>query len=69
MLEKSIAAQTGLKDNDIIIEMAGRKALKMGEVIEIVQSMIPGAWLPMTVIRDSKQKQFVAKFSAATSIR
>ena len=67
VLEKSIAAQAGLKNNDIIIEMAGRKALKMGEVIEIVQSMVAGAWLPITVIRGTQQKQFVAKFSAAAS--
>lgn len=60
--ENTVASQTGLKDQDIILEMAGRPISNMGEIVEIVQGMVLGSWLPITVQRDDKKKVLVAKF-------
>lgn len=60
--ENTVASQSGLRDQDIIVEMAGRRISNMGEIVEIVQGMVLGSWLPITVQRDDQKKAVIAKF-------
>lgn len=66
VMEKSIAANSGLQDNDLIIEVAGRQAKEVGEVIETVKAVLPGTWLPIKVKRGKEVVEVIAKFPATT---
>jgi uncharacterized iron-regulated protein len=62
VVEDSIAEKAGLKKDDIIIEIAGKPAKHVTDVVLAVRSMPPGAWLPIKVLRVKKKIQMVAKF-------
>lgn len=64
VVEGSIAEAAGLKKDDIIIEIAGKPASEVSDVVWAVRSMPPGAWLPIKVLRVKKKIQMVAKFPA-----
>jgi uncharacterized iron-regulated protein len=64
VVEGSIAESAGLRKDDIIIEIAGKPAKEISDVIRAVRSMPPGAWLPVKVMRLKKKIQMVAKFPA-----
>ena len=66
VINSSVAAASGLEQDDLIVFMAGRGVDKVGTVIEIVQSVAPGTWLPIKVVRGSRTLEIVAKFPAAT---
>ena len=64
-IEKGSVAETaGLKDKDIIIEIAGLEVKKINEVIEAVKRQAPGTWLPLKVTRGSETIEIIARFSA-----
>lgn len=58
----SIAQQAGLRAEDIIETVAGRRAVEVGDVIDAVQRQAPGTWLPMLVRRDGQTVEIVARF-------
>lgn len=60
----SIAAAAGLVASDVIVEIAGRGAPKVEDIVQAVQAMAPGTWLPVTVARAEQQIDLVAKFPA-----
>jgi uncharacterized iron-regulated protein len=61
----SIAERTGLRKGDVIIEIAGVRAEQAIEVAAAVARQAPGTWLPLTVQRESRTLEFVAKFPTA----
>lgn len=61
----SVAEQAGAKAGDIILAMAGRPVKESGDVIQVVQRQAPGTWLPMTVRRDGRSLDLVARFPPA----
>ena len=64
-IEKGSVAETaGLKDKDIIIEIAGLEVKKINNVIEAVKRQAPGTWLPLKVTRGSETIEIIARFSA-----
>ena len=64
-IEKGSVAETaGLKDKDIIIEIAGLEVKKINDVIEAVKRQAPGTWLPLKVTRGSETIEIIARFSA-----
>ena len=64
-IEKGSVAETaGLKDKDIIIEIAGLEVKKINDVIEAVKRQAPGTWLPLRVTRGSETIEIIARFSA-----
>jgi hypothetical protein len=64
-IEKGSVAETaGLKDEDIIIEIAGLEVKKINDVIEAVKRQAPGTWLPLRVTRGSETIEIIARFSA-----
>lgn len=62
VVEGSVAEEARLKKDDIIIEIAGKPAKEVSDVVRAVRAMPPGAWLPIKVMRLDKKIQVVAKF-------
>jgi len=60
----SIAEATGIRDGDVLIEMAGVPATQAADLIEIVQRQAPGTWLPLKVKRGGETLELIAKFPA-----
>ncbi len=58
----SIAQSAGIREDDIIVTVAGRVASNVIHVIDAVQRMVPGTWLPIVLDRDGKQLEVIAKF-------
>ena len=60
----SLAEATGIRDGDVVIEMAGVPARQAGDLVEVVQRQAPGTWLPLKVRRGSETLELIAKFPA-----
>jgi uncharacterized iron-regulated protein len=60
----SIAEAAGVRDGDIVSEIAGVPARQVGDLVEVVQRQAPGTWLPLKVQRGSETLELVAKFPA-----
>ena len=60
----SIAEATGIRDGDVLVEMAGVPAKQAGDLVEVVQRQAPGTWLPLKVKRGSETLELIAKFPA-----
>ena len=60
----SIAEATGIRDGDVLIEMAGVTATQAADLVEIIQRQAPGTWLPLKVRRGGETLELVAKFPA-----
>ena len=58
----SVAAAAGLAAGDRIVSAAGVHITSSSEVIAIVRNQSPGTWLPLTIARDGKTIEVVAKF-------
>jgi S1-C subfamily serine protease len=54
----------GLKDGDVIVDIAGRKPADPAHVVRILRSYAPGEHLVMTVIRKGKRQQLEADVPA-----
>jgi len=61
----SVAATAGLAAGDRIVSAAGVQVRSSNDVIAIVRQSYPGTWLPMTVTRDGKDIDIIARFPAA----
>lgn len=60
----SVAAKTGLHKGDLMLEIAGTRPRSPGDVADLVGSLRPGLWLPLTIERDGERMSLVAKFPA-----
>lgn len=65
VVAESVAAVTGVSDNDLIIELAGRTVSGIRQVVELIQSTVPGTWIPLVVERAGQRVELVAKFPVA----
>jgi len=59
----SIAEKAGLRDGDVLEEVAGLPVKQMGDVIDAVQRQAPGTWLPLKVRRGDETLEIIAKFA------
>ncbi len=62
VVEGSVAEKAGIEPGDRIIAMAGQPVEKVQQVIDIVKGTAWGRWLPITVVRDGKEIEIVARF-------
>lgn len=60
----SLAETTGLREGDLVVEIAGRGARQSADVADAVRRQAPGTWLPMVVRRAGERVELVAKFPA-----
>jgi len=58
----SVAEKLGMQTDDTIVEIAGRPATAVGDIISAVQSTGWGTWLPLVILRKNKRMELVAKF-------
>ncbi len=61
----SIAAASGLKAEDVLIEAAGTAVQTIGDLKASVGRMAPGTWLPLKAKRSGEQIELTAKFPPA----
>lgn len=61
----SVAARTGLQAGDIVSEAAGSPMTKARTLAATVARQAPGTWLPLTIERDGRTLELIAKFPAA----
>jgi uncharacterized iron-regulated protein len=60
----SIAAASGLRDGDVLLEVAGKPVKQSGDVADAVRRQAPGTWLPIVVRRGGERIEIVARFPA-----
>jgi uncharacterized iron-regulated protein len=58
----SLAQATGLRQGDILSEVAGTSPRQAGEIRPIVDSVAPGTWLPLKVLREAQTLELVVRF-------
>lgn len=62
VVDNSVAAASGILVDDRILELAGTPVSNMNDVVGIVQSMVPGTLLPITVLRGDQRVEILARF-------
>jgi uncharacterized iron-regulated protein len=62
VMKGSVAEASGLKVDDVIVEIAGESAQQPADVSGAVQRQAPGTWLPIKVQRGGQTMEIVAKF-------
>lgn len=62
IVKNSVAEASGIAIGDIIVRLAGKQVHNISDVVVIVQNMVPGTWLPLTVKRSEKLVDIIAKF-------
>ncbi len=60
----SIAETAGLRDSDVMLEVAGVTVKQTGDVVAAVKRQGPGTWLPLKVRRGGEMIEIIAKFPA-----
>ncbi len=58
----SIAESAGFNVDDVIVSIAARGRPKVADIVGTVQSMAPGTWLPVVVLRADHEVELLAKF-------
>lgn len=59
---ESVAAAAGILEKDLILELAGRTVRDVRQVVEQIQTTVPGTWIPLVVERAGQRVELVAKF-------
>lgn len=62
VVEEGAAAAAGIKADDVIIEVDGKKITKMSELQEVTTKYAPGDKAQVTVLRDKKKQTFTVTF-------
>ena len=62
VVDASVAAATGIRQDDVIQAAAGFDTATTSELIEVIQRQAPGTWLPLKLLRDDKTIELIAKF-------
>lgn len=62
IVDKSIAEISGLQQGDVFISVAGKTVDSVSDIVETVQAMQVGTWLPLEIKRDGKALEIIAKF-------
>lgn len=57
-----VAEASGLREADLIREVAGLAARQPADVVAAVQRQAPGTWLPLAVTRGGERLEIVARF-------
>ena len=67
LVKGSVAETTGVLVGDKVKLIAGKSVEKVSDVVKAVKSTAFGTWLPMTVNRDGKDVELIAKFPARSN--
>ena len=58
----SIAEETGVRADDLIVEAAGVALARPADLVAVVRRQAPGTWLPLVLERDGAALDLVARF-------
>jgi len=58
----SVAADAGILAGDVVVEAAGFPTPGSADLIEVIRRQAPGTWLPLSVRRNDRTHEFVARF-------
>ncbi len=58
----SVAEESGLLADDIVLHAAGFETATTADLIEVVKRQAPGTWMPLNIRRDDGELQVIAKF-------
>ena len=58
----SVAEATGLAKDDVIIMAAGQAVTTSAGLVNIIQGLTPGLWLPLQIRRGGETQSIIAKF-------
>ena len=64
VMSGSVAESAGVRQGDRVVAAAGDKVSSASDLIAAVRRQAPGTWLPLTVDRDGRRIELVAKFPA-----
>ncbi len=64
IVPNSVAEKIGIEVGDKITVIAGKPVAKVKDVVKAVRATAFGTWLPMTIVRNDKSLELVAKFPA-----
>jgi len=62
-----LGERAGLRQGDVLVEVAGRATRLPDDVIDAVQRQAPGSWLPIKIQREGRTLEIIAKFPPSTS--
>jgi hypothetical protein len=62
VVNDGVAEAAGLKAGDEIVQAAGMEMRRTEDLLDIVAKQPPGTWLPLSVRRDGREIEVVAKF-------
>lgn len=62
-----LGERAGLREGDVVVEIAGRAPAEPADVSDAVQRQAPGTWLPLKVRREGRTLEIIAKFPPAAS--
>ena len=58
----SVAAASGLRRDDVVVEAAGTHTTTPADLRAVVDAQAPGTWLPLRVRRGGRTREIVARF-------
>lgn len=61
-----VAAAAGLRVDDVVLAAAGTPVATATALRAIVERQAPGAWLPLRIRRDDREREVVARFPGAS---
>ncbi len=64
IVPNSVAEKNNIKPGDKITVIAGKPVIKVIDVVKAVRATAFGTWLPMTIVRNEKSFELIAKFPA-----
>ncbi|MBF7053119.1 ChaN family lipoprotein [Halomonas sp. KAO] len=59
---ESVAAASGLSEDDVIVLAAGRPLDTVGQLVAIIRRQPPGTLLPLEIVRDGEVREILARF-------
>ncbi|WP_341645409.1 ChaN family lipoprotein [Thauera sp. SDU_THAU2] len=64
--EGSLAARTGLRAGDVIVEAAGAPLKRSAVLASLVRAQPPGTWLPIKLIRADETLELIVRFPSGS---
>lgn len=63
----SLAEVSGMKEGDVVLEIAGIAVRQTGDIVEAVRRQAPGTWLPVRIRRGAETIDIIVRFPVSAS--
>ena len=65
--KNSLAEVSGMKEGDVVLEIAGVAVRQTGDIVDAVKRQAPGTWLPVKVKRGVEAIDIIVRFPVSAS--